>query len=155
MVNRTKGVVISAILVGLAFGICPRASAQYLQVDVTRFLRAGSGRNARFAVPVEAGQPAVLSGVLRDLRSRDSRPGTVSVDLLLDYTLPQGQVGFDELIDRIEVTTEDAAGTFATVVLDTRLIPLNPNRAPLSYRVTLYHPEGRYAVRVRLFGNYE
>ena len=45
------------------------------------------------------------------------------------------------------------------VTLDPNTVPLNPNRAPLYYSATLYHPprDGRslYIARIQIFGNYE
>jgi hypothetical protein len=43
------------------------------------------------------------------------------------------------------------------VAFGAALVNLNPNRATLSYRATLYQPttDSGYVVRVRVFGNYE
>jgi hypothetical protein len=50
-----------------------------------------------------------------------------------------------------------AGDLFQQAVVETQLVTLNPNRARLAYRVTLFYPtEGpTYLVRLRLFGNYE
>jgi hypothetical protein len=72
--------------------------------------------------------------------------------------VPRGTIALDELVERIEVETATAAGDlFQQVAIDAQLITLNPNRARLQYRVTLFHPtEGAsYLVRLRLYGNYE
>ena len=80
------------------------------------------------------------------------------VDLVLDYRVPKDTIALDELVERIEVETATSGGElFTQAVLDTQLVHLNPNRAKLLYRVTLYHPtdEPTYLLRLRLFGNYE
>ena len=69
---------------------------------------------------------------------------------------PAGTIAFDEIIDGIEIATEQSGGgAFGLASIDTQQINLNPNRASLSYRVRLYHPPAPYQVRVRVFGNYE
>jgi hypothetical protein len=73
-------------------------------------------------------------------------------------------IALDEIVSRIVISIEDAAGNeFSTVTIDPNTIPLNPNRLPLYYSVTLYTPAisnapGRgngYFARVQVYGNYE
>ncbi len=82
---------------------------------------------------------------------------TVRVDLRFDYRIPPETIALDEFIDRIELTTEDRSGVAGSVTIDTNLVNLNPNRAALLYRATLYRPgtAGAYVARVRVYGNYE
>jgi hypothetical protein len=80
------------------------------------------------------------------------------VDLAFRYRVPRDTIALDEVIERIEVVAETTQGEeFLAAAIDSELIPLNPNRAPLLYRVTLYRPEEdeTYVLRVRVFGNYE
>jgi hypothetical protein len=83
----------------------------------------------------------------------------VEIDMVFDYRTPPGVLALDELIDRIEIDTEDlgAGEPYNFGVIDSNLIPLNPNRASLSYRVSLYYPQAPkgYIARVKVFGNYE
>jgi hypothetical protein len=82
----------------------------------------------------------------------------VQVDLAFRYRVPRDTIGLDEVIERVELATETAGGeAFLAAAIDTQLIPLNPNRTPLFYRVTLYRPEEAetYVLRVRVIGNYE
>jgi hypothetical protein len=128
------------------------ARAQELQVDATMSLPGDARGVARFSERIEPGD-ARVSGVARNLRG-----GAVQVDLVFRYRLPPDTIAFDEVIERIELTTETPQGdVFLASTLDTQLIPLNPNRTELRYRATLYHPEepGDYVLRVRVFGNYE
>ena len=77
---------------------------------------------------------------------------------MLRYVIPRDTIALDEVIERIEIATATAEGApFLDTTLETKLIPLNPNRTPLRYRVTLYRPEEgeTYRLRVRLFGSYE
>ena len=140
-----------ALAAGLILGSAAPAASQRLQLELEATLPARGGI-ARFEAPIEPGV-ATLSGV-----ARNRRGGSVQVDLVLRYDVPRDEIALDEVIERIELTTEALGGEpFLAAVLDTQLIPLNPNRAPLRYRVTLYHPEEgeRYRLRLRLFGNYE
>jgi len=139
-------------LAALVLFVATAAAGQELQLDVTATVPAERKATARFHAPIEPGD-ATLSGVARNLRG-----GAVQVDLTFRYKLPPDTIAFDEVIERIEVTTETLGGdVFLASVIDSQLIPLNPNRTPLFYRVTLYHPEevDGYVVRVRVFGNYE
>jgi hypothetical protein len=124
-----------------------------LQVDLSIPVASAEGARARRLVPIENG-PARLRAVVRTLPGGE----TARIDLTLEYRLPPGTIGLDELVEGIEITTASANGDpFQSVVLDTQLIPLNPNRARLFYRATLYQPnDGKsYLVRIRLHGNYE
>jgi len=130
------------------------ASAQVLQVDLTLSMPARAGARSKFSVPIEQG-PATLSGKLRNLSGGE----TVRADLVFDYRVPSGSIALDELVERIELTVLDAAGEVfgAPVTIEANLIHLNPNRARLFYRATLYYPseEAGYDVRLQVFGNYE
>jgi hypothetical protein len=82
----------------------------------------------------------------------------VVVDLTFRYRVPRDTIALDELIDHIEISTESAKGEpFFAGAIDAQLIPLNPNRVPLFYRLTLYRPTDAraYQVHVQVFGNYE
>jgi len=79
--------------------------------------------------------------------------------LNLDYNSGT-DIALDELISQIVVSTSDNTGNeFSRVTIDPNTVPLNPNRAPLYYSATLYHPprNGRslYLARIQVFGNYE
>lgn len=128
------------------------ASAQGLQLVTAVSVPADRKGAVRFEAPIAPGE-ATLSGVARNLRR-----GAVQLDLALRYRVPRDTIALDEVIERIEVATETATGEpFQSAAIDAQLIPLNPNRVPLLYRVTLYHPEEveAYVLRVRVFGNYE
>jgi hypothetical protein len=129
------------------------AAGQVLQVDLALSAPTRPGGAVRFEAPIGELGPATLSGV-----ARNRKGGAVQVDLVLRYQIPRDSIALDEVVERIELATETAAGDpFLAATLDTALIPLNPNRTPLRYRVTLYRPEEgeTYRLRVRLFGNYE
>lgn len=143
--------VVFMLFVSLATPIV--SSAQMLQVDLTIPMSTGSRSYNKFKTPIQGG-PATLTGTIRNLQGKE----TVRIDLMLDYTIPQGTIAFDELIHEIEITTETQDGEiFGSVIIDTQLIPLNPNRAPLFYCTTLYYPKSSktYLVHIRVFGNYE
>jgi hypothetical protein len=138
----------------LLVGAASPTAAQVLQVDALLSLPTGAGGAAGFAEPIESG-PARVTGIARNLRG-----DAVQLDLTFRYRLPRDTIALDEVIERIEITTETPEGeVFFATTIDTQLIPLNPNRTPLFYRATLYHPDAesgeRYVVRVRVFGNYE
>ena len=82
----------------------------------------------------------------------------MQVDLTLDYKIPKGTIALDELVEQIQIETATPGGElFQQAVIDTQLVTLNPNRAKLLYRVTLFYPTDAptYLLRLRLFGNYE
>jgi hypothetical protein len=136
----------------LAVGFASPAASQVLQVELLASLPTDRRATTRFESVIEPGL-ATLSGV-----ARNRKGGSVQVDLVLLYQIPRDTIALDEVIERIEVATETSEGEpFIAATIDTGLIPLNPNRAPLRYRVTLYHPEegDPYRLRIRLFGNYE
>src|SRR5438477_13095997 len=92
-------------------------------------------------------------------RSASGQKETVLVSLQFDYNTDP-EIALDELISQIVVSTSDKAGNeFSRVTIDPNTVPLNPNRAPLHYSVTLYHPPrgGRnlYIACIQVFGNYE
>jgi hypothetical protein len=124
-----------------------------LQLQLSLPVSSGPSGKARSFDPIEQGDATLRTQV------RNQRDGeTVRVDLTLDYRVPKGTIALDELVERIEVETASAAGElFQQAVIDAQLITLNPNRAKLLYRVTLFHPteEPTYLLRLRLYGNYE
>jgi acyl dehydratase len=125
-----------------------------LQVELALPVSTAPSGKARSLVPIEHEGIATLRTVVRNQRDGE----TTRVDLKLDYRVPPGTIALDELVERIEVETATAEGDlFQQVAIDAQLITLNPNRARLQYRVTLFHPtEGAsYLVRLRLYGNYE
>ncbi len=129
------------------------SSAQMSQVDLSIPMSTKSRSHEKFKTAIQEG-PATLSGTIRNLRGGE----TVRVDLVFDYKIRRGTIAFDELISGIEITTETEEGeVFGTVIFDTQLIALNPNRAPLFYCTTLYYPKNSnsYLVHIRVFGNYE
>ena len=142
----------TAIALAFLLGLAIPVAAQTLQVDATLPLPTQKRGKASFDARIEPGD-ATVAGTARNLKRGDA----VAVNLVFDYRTSAG-IALDEVIDRVEVTTETPAGdVFLTTVLDTQLIPLNPNRVPLRYAATLYHPTDgeQYVVRVRVFGNYE
>jgi hypothetical protein len=144
---------VAAVACLVALATAAPAVAQNLQVDLSIPVEAGKRAKVRFGALVESG-PATLRGVARNLKGGEA----VQVDLLFDYRIPRDTIGLDELIERIEVETRFPDGSvFNAAVIDTQLVPLNPNRVPLAYRVTLYVPPDTpsYVLGVRVFGNYE
>jgi hypothetical protein len=138
-------------LIVLAAAALP-AAAQTLQVETTLSLPTQKRAKESFQGRIEPGEASV-AGVARNLKRGDA----VVISLVFDYRT-SADIALDEVIDRVEITTETPDGeVFLTTVLDTELIPLNPNRVPLRYAATLYHPTDgdRYVLRVRVFGNYE
>jgi hypothetical protein len=125
-----------------------------LQVELALPLATERSARAKSLVPIEEGGLATLLTVARNQRDGE----TVRVDLVLDYRVPRDGIALDELVERIEVETATAEGErFQQVAIDAQMITLNPNRARLLYRVTLFHPTegGSYLLRLRLYGNYE
>jgi hypothetical protein len=142
----------AAALVVLAFVAASSAAGQGLQLVTAVSVPADRRGAVRFEAAIEPGD-ATVSGIARNLRG-----GAVQVDLAFRYRVARDTVALDEVIERIEIATETTEGeVFLASAIDTQLIPLNPNRVPLLYRVTLYHPEEveEYVIRVRVFGNYE
>jgi|WetSurMetagenome_2_1015567.scaffolds.fasta_scaffold229145_2 hypothetical protein len=126
---------------------------QILQVDLSIPMSTKPLSHEEFKTTIIGGS-AILAGTALNLLTGE----TVLIDLALYYRIPRGTIAYDELINGIEVTTETQEGEIlGTVILDTQLIPLNPNRASLFYRTTLYYPKDSkvYIVHIRVFGNYE
>jgi hypothetical protein len=146
---------LGATVMASAFALCPVAgsssAASELQIDLPLTMPPVGSRRATRSIPPG---DATMKAVLRNQRGRE----TVRIDLTFAYRVPSGIV-FDEIIDRIEIAVETLAGEpFSTpTTIDPGEINLNPNRVPLTYRATLYHPvdAAGYVVRLRLFGNYE
>jgi hypothetical protein len=140
-------------VVASAFALClaGTAPASELQIDLAVMMPAVGSRRVVQSIPPG---DATMQVALRNQRGGE----TVRVDLRFDYRVLPGVV-FDEIIDRIEIAVETAKGEPFSLptIIDPGEINLNPDRASLTYRATLYHPADRagYAVRVRLFGNYE
>jgi len=135
----------------------PAAVAQEqspLQAGVQVEIKYNDKRPVLFRTRLEGGG-AVLRGSVQNLRGG----GTALVLLHFDYNT-DADIALDELISQIVVSTSDKAGNeFSRVTIDPNTVPLNPNRAPLHYSVTLYHPPrgGRnlYITGIQVFGNYE
>jgi hypothetical protein len=149
----SEGCLVRAVALALPLWLAATAAAsQTLQLVTVVSVPADRRGAVRFEAPIEPGD-ATLSGVARNLRG-----GAVQVDLAFRYRVPRDTIALDEVIERIEIATETTEGdVFLASAIDTQLIPLNPNRVPLLYRVTLYHPEEveEYVLRVRVIGNYE
>jgi hypothetical protein len=136
----------------LAFGTAGVVSAQALQVDATLPMVNSIPFSNQVVVPVGNGVATVT------IEARNLLSDAVVVDLTFQYSIPPGTIAFDELIEHIDIATESAIGEpFFASTIDAKLIPLNPNRVPLLYRVTLYRPTDApsYQVHVQVFGNYE
>jgi hypothetical protein len=88
-------------------------------------------------------------------------PGSEAVAVRLRFNYrTNADIALDELISQIIVLTSDTDGNeFSRVTIDPNTVPLNPNRAPLSYSATLYKPprgrQNAYITRIQVFGNYE
>ena len=139
-------------LLALALLVAGPTAAQELQLERTLELSSERGAAGRFVARLEPGDATVA------VFARNLRGGAVQVDLAFRYRVPRDTIALDEVIERIELATETTGGeTFLAAAIDSQLIPLNPNRAPLLYRVTLDRPEDAetYVLRVRVIGNYE
>jgi len=125
-----------------------------LQADVQVRVKFNDKRPVLFRTSLEGGG-ATLRGSVLNLPSGE----TALVSLRFDYN-SDADIALDELISQIVVSTSDKAGNeFSRVTIDPNTVSLNPNRAPLYYSGTLYHPprNGRnlYLARIQVFGNYE
>jgi hypothetical protein len=125
-----------------------------LQADVQVRVNSRDRRLVQFRARLEGGE-ASLRGTVQNLPGGE----TVLVSLHFDYRT-DADIALDELISQIVIATSDNAGNeFSRVTIDPNTVPLNPNRAPLYYSATLYHPHRdsrrRYIVRIQVFGNYE
>jgi hypothetical protein len=124
-----------------------------LQLELSLPIATAPSGKARSLDAIEQGD-ATIRTVARNQRGGE----TVQVDLTLDYKVPKGTIALDELVEQIQVETATPGGElFQQAVIDAQLVTLNPNRAKLLYRVTLFYPtEGpSYLLRLRLYGNYE
>ena len=153
-----KHLLVSAALLAFAAIAQGQEPPQPLQADIRVKVKASRLVGASFRARLEQNGEARFRG------SVINQPGgdTALVALRFDYRIPEGRVAFDELIARIELSVEDAAGEgFSTAFIDFPRggINLNPNRVPLDYSATLYLPpdarRNGYFVRLRVFGNYE
>jgi hypothetical protein len=125
-----------------------------LQVDVKVRVDHGSSTPVRFRSPIEGGG-AIVKGRVTNLPNGE----TTLVSLRFTYRT-NADIALDELISQIVISTSDTDGNeFSRVTIDPNTVPLNPNRAPLSYSATLYKPPrggaNVYIARVQVFGNYE
>jgi len=125
-----------------------------LQADVQVRVNHGDRRLVPFRARLEGGG-ATVRGSVQNLPGGE----TVLVSLRFDYN-SDADIALDELISQIVVSTSDKArNEFSRVTIDPNTVPLNPNRAPLYYSATLYHPprNGRslYLARIQVLGNYE
>jgi hypothetical protein len=125
-----------------------------LQADVQVRVNHGDRRVVPFHARLEGGG-ATVRGSVQNLPGGE----TLLVSLRFDYNT-DADIALDELISQIVVSTSDNAGNeFSRITIDPNTVPLNPNRAPLYYSATLYHPprNGRslYLARIQVFGNYE
>jgi hypothetical protein len=125
-----------------------------LQADVQERVNHGDRRLVPFHARLEGGG-ATVRGSVQNLPGGE----TLLVSLRFDYN-SDADIALDELISQIVVSTSDNAGNeFSRITIDPNTVPLNPNRAPLYYSATLYHPprNGRslYLARIQVFGNYE
>jgi hypothetical protein len=125
-----------------------------LQVDVQVRVNHGDRRVVPFRARLDGGG-ATVRGSVQNLPDGE----TLLVSLQFDYN-SDADIALDELISQIVVSTSDNAGNeFSRITIDPNTVPLNPNRAPLYYTATLYHPprNGRslYLARIQIFGNYE
>ena len=125
-----------------------------LQADVQVRVNHGDRRLVPFHARLEGGG-ATVRGSVQNLPGGE----TLLVSLRFDYN-SDADIALDELISQIVVSTSDNGGNeFSRITIDPNTVPLNPNRAPLYYSATLYHPprNGRslYLARIQVFGNYE
>ena len=125
-----------------------------LQADVQVQIRYNDKHLVPFHAHLQGGEATVRGSVLNL-----SGGETVLVSLHFDYNT-NADIALDELISQIVISTSDRAGNeFSRVTIDPNTVPLNPNRAPLYYSATLYHPprnsRSLYLARIQVFGNYE
>ncbi len=122
-----------------------------LQANVTIPMPIDPGASNNYSSALGGGG-ATVSGTVRNQLDGNA----VQVDLLFDYRTDDA-IFFDEIIVRIEISTENASGTYGFASIDPNYVNLNPNRVSLSYRATLYFPTEAigYVGRVKVFGNYE
>src|SRR5207253_5203600 len=121
-----------------------------LQADVQVRVNYNDRRLVPFRARLEGGG-ATVRGSVQNLPGKE----TVLVSLHFDYNTG-ADIALDELISQIVVSTSNKAGNeFSRVTIDPNTVPLNPNRAPLYYSATLYHPprDGRslYIARIQVF----
>jgi hypothetical protein len=124
-----------------------------LQLELALPISTAPSGKTRSVDAIEQGD-ARLRTVARNQRGGE----TVQVDLTFDYRVPRGTIALDELIEEIQVETAvPGSEIFQQAVIDAQLVTLNPNRAKLTYRVTLFYPTDgpTYELRLRVFGNYE
>ena len=125
-----------------------------LQADVQVRVNYNTQTSVPFRSRLEGGGATVKGAVVNVPGSE-----TVTIRLRFNYRT-NADIALDEIISQIIVSTSDAGGNeFSRVTIDPNTVPLNPNRASLSYSATLYKPprSGRnaYIAAVQVFGNYE
>jgi len=155
-VNRSDRLLAIITIVFLAFSSWSVFAEEELPLQVDARLRVERNHGLRrFFERQIAGGAAIVSGRMHNLPGSE----TALVTLRFDYRT-NADIALDELISQIVISTENQDGSeFSIASIDPNAIPLNPNRAPLYYSVTLYTPpitrgEG-YIARIKVYGNYE
>lgn len=146
------GIAVTALM--LCHQILSAQEQAPLQADVQVRVDYNNRRLVSFNTVLEGGD-ATLRGTVQNLPGGE----TVLISLHFDYRT-KADIALDELISQIVISMRDRAGNeFSRVTIDPNTVPLNPNRAPLYYSATLYHPprssRDSYTVRIQVFGNYE
>src|SRR5438093_4789196 len=149
-----RGIAVASLVLCLVPQVLSAQEQSPLQTDVRVLVGYNDRRLVSFGAGIEGGE-ATLRGTAQNLPGKE----TVLVTLHFDYRT-NADIALDELISQIVISTCDRAGNeFSRVIIDPNTVPLNPNRAPLYYSATLYHPpqNGRslYLARIQVFGNYE
>src|SRR5262245_28563532 len=97
---RLAGIAAPLLAFALSGSLLDIAAAQTLQAEATVSLPAQKRGKERFEARLTPGDATVV-GVARNLKRGDA----VSVNLVFDYAT-SADIALDELIDRIEITTE-------------------------------------------------
>ena len=151
---KRRFAVLALLLLCFASHLATGQEQAPLQADVQVRVNSHDRRLVHFRASLEGGE-ATVRGTVQNLPGGE----TVLVSLHFDYSTP-ADIALDEIISQIVISTSDKTGNeFSRVTIDPNTIPLNPNRVPLYYSATLYHPprDGQrfYIARIQVFGNYE
>jgi hypothetical protein len=151
---KRRFAVLALLLLCFASHLATGQEQAPLQADVQVRVNSHDRRLVQFRARLEGGE-ATLRGTVQNLPGGE----TTLVSLHFDYHT-DADIALDELISQIVISTSDNAGNeFSRVTIDPNTVPLNPNRAPLYYSATLYHPprdgRSRYLIHIQVFGNYE